>query len=122
MTTTVLAKRSVGTDIINYDAIVIGAGFGGIYMLKKLRDELGLNVRAFDKAGGIGGTWYWNRYPGAMSEFVEPSSGTLLSLLMKIALDHTSIAIRGIWKTFASIHGSAPMSVKRRFWHICSTL
>ena len=55
MTNTVLAKRSVGTDIINYDAIVIGAGFGGIYMLKKLRDELGLKVRAFDKAGGCRG-------------------------------------------------------------------
>jgi cation diffusion facilitator CzcD-associated flavoprotein CzcO len=68
MTTTVLAKRSVGTDIIHYDAIVIGAGFGGIYMLKKLRDELGLKVRAFDKAGGIGGTWFWNRYPGALSD------------------------------------------------------
>lgn len=68
MTTTVLAKRSVGTDIINYDAIIIGAGFGGIYMLKKLRDELGLEVRAFDKAGGVGGTWFWNRYPGALSD------------------------------------------------------
>ncbi|PTQ74352.1 NAD(P)/FAD-dependent oxidoreductase [Pseudomonas sp. GV071] len=68
MTTTVLAKRSVGTDVINYDAIIIGAGFGGIYMLKKLRDELGLNVRAFDKAGGVGGTWFWNRYPGALSD------------------------------------------------------
>ncbi|RZT89007.1 cation diffusion facilitator CzcD-associated flavoprotein CzcO [Pseudonocardia sediminis] len=50
------------------DAVVIGAGFAGIYMLHKLRDELGLTVRAFDKAGGIGGTWYWNRYPGAMSD------------------------------------------------------
>ncbi|HDS1743969.1 flavin-containing monooxygenase [Pseudomonas putida] len=68
MTSTVLAKRSVGTDVIHYDAIVIGAGFGGIYMLKKLRDELGLKVRAFDKAGGIGGTWFWNRYPGALSD------------------------------------------------------
>ena len=37
-------------------------------MLKKLRDELGLKVRAFDKAGGIGGTWFWNRYPGALSD------------------------------------------------------
>ncbi|VVO32652.1 flavin-containing monooxygenase [Pseudomonas fluorescens] len=68
MTTTVLAKRSLGTDIIHYDAIIIGAGFAGIYMLKKLRDEMGLKVRAFDKAGGIGGTWYWNRYPGALSD------------------------------------------------------
>ncbi|QIB52308.1 NAD(P)/FAD-dependent oxidoreductase [Pseudomonas sp. OIL-1] len=68
MTTTPLAKRSVGTQIINYDAVIIGAGFGGIYMLKKLRDELGLKVRAFDKAAGVGGTWFWNRYPGALSD------------------------------------------------------
>ena len=50
------------------DAIVIGAGFGGIYQLYTLRERLGLNARAFDKAAGVGGTWYWNRYPGAMSD------------------------------------------------------
>ncbi|MGK9063476.1 NAD(P)-binding protein, partial [Pseudomonas asiatica] len=52
----------------NFDAIVVGAGFGGLYTLKKLRDEQGLNVRVFDKAGDVGGTWYWNRYPGALSD------------------------------------------------------
>jgi cyclohexanone monooxygenase len=52
----------------NLDAVVIGAGFGGIYMLHKLRNGLGLKVRAYDKAGGVGGTWYWNKYPGAMSD------------------------------------------------------
>jgi cyclohexanone monooxygenase len=50
------------------DAIVIGAGFGGIYMLHKLRNELGLTVQAFEKGGGVGGTWYFNRYPGAKSD------------------------------------------------------
>ncbi len=53
---------------LDFDAIVIGAGFGGLYMLHKLRDQLGLKTRVFDKAGGIGGTWYWNRYPGALSD------------------------------------------------------
>ena len=48
-----------------YDAIVIGAGFSGIYQLHKLRHELGLKVRVLEKGAGIGGTWYWNRYPGA---------------------------------------------------------
>jgi len=52
----------------NVDAVVIGAGFGGIYMLHKLRNGLGLKVRVYDKAGGVGGTWYWNKYPGAMSD------------------------------------------------------
>ena len=50
------------------DAVIIGAGFGGLYMLRKLRDELGLNVRGYDRAGDVGGTWYWNRYPGALSD------------------------------------------------------
>ena len=49
------------------DALVVGAGFGGIYQLKKLRDQ-GLSVKAIDTAGDVGGTWYWNQYPGAMSE------------------------------------------------------
>jgi cyclohexanone monooxygenase len=46
------------------DAIVVGAGFSGLYALHKLRG-LGLRVRVLDRAGGVGGTWYWNRYPGA---------------------------------------------------------
>jgi cyclohexanone monooxygenase len=47
-----------------YDALVIGAGFAGLYMLYRLRG-LGLSVRVLEAASGIGGTWYWNRYPGA---------------------------------------------------------
>ena len=49
--------------IEQFDAIVIGAGVSGLYQLYRLR-ELGLSVRLFDDAGGVGGTWYWNRYPG----------------------------------------------------------
>ncbi|MBK1657511.1 flavin-containing monooxygenase [Paracraurococcus ruber] len=47
------------------DAIVIGAGFAGMYQLHLLRDRLGLKVRVLEQGGGVGGTWYWNRYPGA---------------------------------------------------------
>jgi cation diffusion facilitator CzcD-associated flavoprotein CzcO len=47
------------------DAVVIGAGFSGLYMLHRLRDTMGLTVRVFETGGGVGGTWYWNRYPGA---------------------------------------------------------
>jgi len=50
------------------DAVVIGAGFGGIYAVHKLHNELGLTTVGFDKADGPGGTWYWNRYPGALSD------------------------------------------------------
>ena len=48
----------------DFDAIVIGAGVSGLYQLYKLR-ELGLRVRVFEAGTGVGGTWYWNRYPGA---------------------------------------------------------
>lgn len=47
-----------------YDVIVIGAGFGGMYALHRLR-KLGYRVRVLEAADGVGGTWYWNRYPGA---------------------------------------------------------
>lgn len=47
------------------DAIVVGAGFAGLYQLLCLRDRLGLSVRALETGDGVGGTWYWNRYPGA---------------------------------------------------------
>ncbi|HVE25476.1 MAG TPA: NAD(P)/FAD-dependent oxidoreductase, partial [Sporichthya sp.] len=47
------------------DAVVIGAGFSGLYLLHKLRNEMGLSVRVLEAGDGVGGTWYWNRYPGA---------------------------------------------------------
>ena len=46
-----------------YDAIIVGAGVGGLYAIYRLR-KLGLSVRAFEAGGDVGGTWYWNRYPG----------------------------------------------------------
>ncbi len=47
-----------------FDAIVVGAGFSGLYMMHSLRRQ-GLSVRVYEQGGGVGGTWYWNRYPGA---------------------------------------------------------
>ena len=46
------------------DTLVVGAGFSGLYALHRLRD-LGLSARLVERGGGVGGTWYWNRYPGA---------------------------------------------------------
>lgn len=48
----------------DFDAIIVGAGFAGLYMLHKLRG-LGLSVRIYETGSGVGGTWFWNRYPGA---------------------------------------------------------
>lgn len=57
-----------------YDAIIIGAGMAGLYQLYRLR-ELGLSVRVFETGGGVGGTWYWNRYPGARFDSESYSYG-----------------------------------------------
>ena len=48
----------------SYDAVIVGAGFGGMYMLHHLRQR-GISARVIEAADGVGGTWYWNRYPGA---------------------------------------------------------
>jgi cation diffusion facilitator CzcD-associated flavoprotein CzcO len=62
--THVLTERPTTGAIEHYDAIVIGAGISGMYMLYRLR-ELGLTARVFESGTNVGGTWYWNRYPGA---------------------------------------------------------
>jgi cyclohexanone monooxygenase len=48
----------------SYDVIVVGAGFAGMYMLHRLRGQ-GFSARVYEQGGDVGGTWYWNRYPGA---------------------------------------------------------
>jgi cation diffusion facilitator CzcD-associated flavoprotein CzcO len=58
------ARRPDDVEQQAFDVLVIGAGFGGLYALYKLR-QLGLSVRVVEKAEGVGGTWFWNRYPGA---------------------------------------------------------
>jgi cation diffusion facilitator CzcD-associated flavoprotein CzcO len=59
------APQSKSPQASRFDALVIGAGFSGLYQLLCLRDRLGLSVQVLEAGGGIGGTWYWNRYPGA---------------------------------------------------------
>ena len=57
-------KENKPRAINEFDAVVVGAGFAGMYMLYRLR-TMGLSVLVLEAAGDVGGTWYWNRYPGA---------------------------------------------------------
>jgi cation diffusion facilitator CzcD-associated flavoprotein CzcO len=59
---------------LDYDAIIIGAGLSGMYQLYRLR-ELGLRVRVIEAGSNVGGTWYWNRYPGARFDSESYSYG-----------------------------------------------
>ena len=66
MQTTPVNALNFSTDQpVQLDALIIGAGFSGMYQLLQLRDKLGLSVKVLEAADGVGGTWYWNRYPGA---------------------------------------------------------
>ena len=67
MSTTSSTSPSPQAD---FDAIVVGAGFAGLYMLHRLRG-LGLKTLVLEAGGGPGGTWYWNRYPGARCDVVS---------------------------------------------------
>lgn len=75
------------------DAVVLGAGVAGLYQLYQLRRE-GLNVRAYEAGGDVGGTWYWNRYPGARFDseaYIYQVSGpwdapAALSLMLPVLL------------------------------------
>ncbi|MDT4948849.1 MAG: hypothetical protein QOJ37_1444 [Pseudonocardiales bacterium] len=62
------AVEETKSDVIEVDVAVIGAGFAGLYALHKLRNDLGLDVQAFENGSDVGGTWFWNRYPGARSD------------------------------------------------------
>ena len=64
-TSNTAAPKSETGQTRTFDALVIGAGFSGLYQLFCLRDRLGLSVRVLEAGAGVGGTWYWNRYPGA---------------------------------------------------------
>ena len=56
--------KHAGTPPRDFDAVIVGAGFAGLYMLHRLRG-MGLSARVLEAGSGVGGTWYWNRYPGA---------------------------------------------------------
>src|ERR1700736_2349593 len=61
-------------SVAQFDAIIIGAGVSGLYQLYRLR-QAGLSVRVYEDGGGVGGTWYWNRYPGARFDSESYSYG-----------------------------------------------
>ena len=68
-------QQATHTD---YDVIVIGAGVSGFYLIHRLR-QLGLHFRVFDNGSDVGGTWYWNRYPGARFDSESWSYGFAFS-------------------------------------------
>ncbi|MCR1781269.1 NAD(P)/FAD-dependent oxidoreductase [Nocardioides carbamazepini] len=57
------------TEPSRHDVVIIGAGFSGMLLIHRLRDELGYDVKVLERGEDVGGTWFWNRYPGARCDF-----------------------------------------------------
>jgi cation diffusion facilitator CzcD-associated flavoprotein CzcO len=57
---------------IELDALIVGAGFGGVYLLHRLREEMGLKCKIFEAGSDFGGVWHWNCYPGARVDTKVP--------------------------------------------------
>ena len=77
MSSTQQNQQEAGAEpATDFDAVIVGAGFSGLYMLHKLRDEMGLSARVLEAGDGIGGTWYWNRYPGRAAIRLVGSTAT----------------------------------------------
>lgn len=60
-----MTENVTGDGPEDLDVVIIGAGFSGLYQLHRLRNDLGLSTRVLEAGDDVGGTWYWNRYPGA---------------------------------------------------------
>src|SRR6187399_952898 len=69
-----VTSRPQTAEATDLDAIIIGAGISGMFMLYRLR-ELGMTVQVFEAGSDVGGTWYWNRYPGARFDSESYSYG-----------------------------------------------
>ncbi|KAK4936048.1 hypothetical protein LTR10_022998 [Elasticomyces elasticus] len=67
-----VSARPNGIDSVDTDVLIVGGGFGGVYLMHKLRDEHGFNVKIFEAAKDLGGIWYWNCYPGARVDSEVP--------------------------------------------------
>lgn len=109
---------------LDLDALVVGAGFGGVSQLHSLLGlGLGLSVKVIDQAPEVGGTWFWNKYPGAMSDTGKPypplpgsyhfHNDLLTSLRTE---NHISTDSPGTKKISCPIPGKSITSNSRKFW------
>lgn len=77
-------------DGLDLDVLIVGAGFGGVYLLHRLRDELGYNCKIYEAGNGLGGIWHWNCYPGARVDTEVPIYEYSFEKVYKVCLYHSS--------------------------------
>lgn len=76
-------------DNLDVDVLIVGAGFAGVYLLHRLRDELGMKVKVYEAGKDLGGIWYWNCYPGARVDTPIPCYEYSLPAIWKVCILHS---------------------------------
>jgi len=74
-------------DNLDIDVLIVGAGFGGVYLLHRFRDELGLKCKVYEAGQELGGIWHWNCYPGARVDTQVPIYEYSLEKVWKVCRD-----------------------------------
>lgn len=120
-------------DNLDVDVLIVGAGFGGVYLLHRLRDELGLNAKIYEAGTALGGIWHWNCYPGARVDTPVPIYEYSLEKVWKVRFAGTSTPCNpkltkdrtghGQKDTLATQNSESTLSMSTRFsisartWH-----
>ena len=75
-------------DNLDVDVLIVGAGFAGVYLLHRLRDELGMSVKVYEAGKDLGGIWWWNCYPGARVDTPIPCYEYSLPSIWKVSANN----------------------------------
>jgi hypothetical protein len=82
-------------DNLETDVLIVGAGFGGVYLMHKLRDELGFDCKIYEAGKDLGGIWHWNCYPGARVDTQVPIYEYSIEKIWKVSLPTSQHARHG---------------------------
>lgn len=86
-------NTDVYRDNLETEVLIVGAGFGGVYLMHKLRDELGFDCKIYEAGKDLGGIWHWNCYPGARVDTQVPIYEYSIEKIWKVSNFHTSFRI-----------------------------
>lgn len=82
-------NTDVYRDNLETEVLIVGAGFGGVYLMHKLRDELGFDCKIYEAGKDLGGIWHWNCYPGARVDTQVPIYEYSIEKIWKVSNLHT---------------------------------
>ena len=86
-------NTDVYADNLETEVLIVGAGFGGVYLMHKLRDELGFDCKIYEAGKDLGGIWHWNCYPGARVDTQVPIYEYSIEKIWKVSKPQSTYTI-----------------------------